>query len=103
MSETGVHPLDGDLFYLVLRNILVSAISTRENYAGLIFHAWYLHDGILAGPRSSLRNALALLQGLGPPLSLHVNIAKCEVLSNCSRDVSQQASCLTYIYLGDVS
>ena len=43
----------------------MSAISTRENYAGLIFHAWYLHDGILAGPRSSLRNALALLQGLG--------------------------------------
>eukprot|EP00731_Ephydatia_muelleri_P027927 Em0019g800a len=66
-------PLDPLLFSLVL-NILVSAISTRDDCAGLNFHAWYMDDGALAGPRSSVMNVLALLQELGPPLSLHVNI-----------------------------
>ena len=33
-------------------------------------------------------NVLALLQELGPPLSLHVNIRKCEVFSQSSLDIS---------------
>ena len=79
-------PLDPLLFSLVL-NILVSAISTRDDCAGLNFHAWYMDDGALAGPRSSVMNVLALLQELGPPLSLHVNIRKCEVFSQSSLDI----------------
>eukprot|EP00731_Ephydatia_muelleri_P039251 Em1273g1a len=85
-SEQGVQqgdPLGPLLFSLVL-NILVSAISSRDDCAGLKFHAWYLDDGALAGPRSS--NILALLQELGPPLGLHVNIRKCEVLGQSSLD-----------------
>ena len=87
-SEQGVQqgdPLGPLLFSLVL-NILVSAISSRDDCAGLKFHAWYLDDGALAGPRSTVSNILALLQELGPPLGLHVNIPKCEVFSQSSLD-----------------
>ena len=88
-SELGVQqgdPLGPLLFSLVL-NILVSAISTRDDCAGLNFHAWYMDDGALAGPMSSVMNVLALLQELGPPLGLHVNIRKCEVFSQSSLDI----------------
>ena len=71
---------------LLVLNILVSAISSRDDCAGLKFHAWYLDDGALAGPRSTVSNILALLQELGPPLGLHVNIPKCEVFSQSSLD-----------------
>ena len=60
--------------------------STRVDCAGLICHAWYLDDGALAGPRSSVRNVLALLQELGPLLGLHVKIHK--VFSHSSLDIS---------------
>ena len=46
-----------------------------------------MDDGALAGQRSSVMNVLALLQELGPPLGLHVNIRKCEVLSQNSLDI----------------
>ena len=45
-----------------------------------------MDDGALAGPRSTVSNILALLQELGPPLGLHVNIPKCEVFSQSSLD-----------------
>ena len=32
---------------------LKSAILTKVNCAGLNFHAWFMGDGALAGPRSS--------------------------------------------------
>ena len=89
-SELGVQqgdPLGGPLLFSLVLNILVSAISTRNDRAGLNIHAWYMDDGALVGPRSSVMNVLALLQELGPPLGLHVNIRKCEVFSQCSLDV----------------
>ena len=57
-SELGVqqgNPLGPLLFSLVL-NILVAAISTRDECAGLNFHAWYMDDGALAGQRCSMMN-----------------------------------------------
>ncbi|KAL5473587.1 hypothetical protein EMCRGX_G028089 [Ephydatia muelleri] len=87
-SEQGVQqgdPLGPLLFSLVL-NILVSEISSRGD-CSLNYHAWYLDDGALAGPGSSVYNILAMLQELGPPLGLHVNIHKCEVFSHSSLDL----------------
>ena len=77
----------GPLLFSLVLNILVSAISTRDDCAGLNFHAWYMDYGALAGPRSSVMNVLALLQELGPPLGLHVNIRKCEVFNQSSLDI----------------
>ena len=45
----------------------------------LLYQAWYLDDGILAGKKSSIRRSLSLIQELGPPLGLYVNISKCEL------------------------
>ena len=44
-----------------------------------MYQAWYLDDGILAGKKSSILRSLSLIQELGPPLGLYVNISKCEL------------------------
>ena len=58
----------------------ITAIA-KDSGCPLLFHAWYLDDGALAGPRSSLCSVLKLMQELGPSLGLHINISKCEVFS----------------------
>ncbi|KAL5487053.1 hypothetical protein EMCRGX_G019610 [Ephydatia muelleri] len=75
-SEQGVQqgdPLGPLLFSLVL-NILVSEISSRGD-CSLNYHAWYLDDGALAGPGSSVYNILAMLQELGDAEFCHHYIA----------------------------
>ncbi|KAL5505646.1 hypothetical protein EMCRGX_G007111 [Ephydatia muelleri] len=74
-SEQGVQQSDplGPLLFSLVLNIHVSEISSRGN-CSLNYHAWYLDDSALAGPGSSVYNILAMLQELGPPLGLHVNI-----------------------------
>ena len=43
----------------------------------ILFQAWYLDDGVLAGKKSSVLRALTLIQEIGHTLGLRVNIAKC--------------------------
>eukprot|EP00731_Ephydatia_muelleri_P011247 Em0006g141a len=77
-SQSGVQqgdPLGPLLFSLVL-NVVVKAIATHPECSDLLYHVWYLDDGVLAGPSSHVRKALSLLIELGPPLGLHVNIKK---------------------------
>ena len=68
--ELGVQqgdPLGPLLFSLVL-NILVKAIyATCSN---LLYQAWYMDNGVLAGPRAALCRALTLLQSEGPALGI---------------------------------
>ena len=83
-SQSGVQqgdPLGPLLFSLVL-NVVVKAIATHPECGDLLYHVWYLDDGVLAGPSSHVRTALSLLIELGPPLGRHVNIKKCEVFSS---------------------
>eukprot|EP00731_Ephydatia_muelleri_P038937 Em0999g3a len=77
-------PLGPLLFSLVL-NILVKAISTT--CSNLLNHAWYMDDGVLAGPRATLCRAITLLQSEGPALGIHINMSKCEVFSSHSLDL----------------
>ena len=70
----------GPLFFSLVLNALITAIA-KDSGCPLLFHAWYLDDGALAGPRSSLCSVLKLIQERGPPLGLHINISKCEVFS----------------------
>ena len=79
-SECGVQQGDplGPLLSLVL-HILVSEILTEPGCAHLLYHAWYLDDGVVAGPNTEVRRVLAILEEKGRSLGLHVNIAKYEV------------------------
>ncbi|KAL5516561.1 hypothetical protein EMCRGX_G001929 [Ephydatia muelleri] len=79
-------PLGPLLFSLVL-NVLVKTISEDTACSSNLFHAWYLDDGVLAGPRQSLCRCLSLLQVHGPALGLLVNVSKCEVFSHHNLDV----------------
>ena len=47
--------------------------------SSLLLHAWYLDDGVLAGPRSALLRVISLLQQDGPSLGLFINVGKCEI------------------------
>ena len=43
--------------------------------------AWYLDDGVLAGERSAVRQALQLIEELGKHLGLNINFSMCELFS----------------------
>ena len=79
-----IDPLGLLLFSLVL-NILVTTIAKDSDCSSLQLQAWYLDDGILAGPRPALQRVLSLLQQEGPSLGLFINLRKCEIFS--SRDL----------------
>ena len=82
-SESGVQqgdPLGPFFFCLVLQKILV-AIAEDTACSGLLFHKWYLDDGVIAGSKPAVERALAIIQASGPPLGLCINLAKCELFS----------------------
>eukprot|EP00731_Ephydatia_muelleri_P033215 Em0026g35a len=68
-SEQGVQqgdPLGPLLFSLVLNK----AVTANPVCAELSYHAWYLDDGVLAGPRPAVLQALSIIQEIGPPNGL---------------------------------
>ena len=87
-SEIGVQqgdPLCPLLFCLVLQQI-ISAIAEDVDCESLLFHHWYIDDGVVAGPVAAITWVLAIIQERGPPLGLNINFAKCELFS--LRDLS---------------
>ena len=89
LSESGVQ--QGDLhrpmlFSLAL-NILVMKIARDNACSNILFHAWYLDDGAVVSPRSSLCWILTLLQEEGPALGIIINLPKCEVFSRHGFDM----------------
>ena len=80
-SEAGVQqgvPLGPLLFCLVQQN-MVSSIAADSVCSELLFHEWYLDDGVVAGPRLAVEKTLSIIQELGPPFGLFVNPTKCEL------------------------
>ena len=83
-SELGVQqgdPLGPLLFSLVLQK-LAASIDADDECIDLLFHSWYLDDGVLAGNRLAVLRALSLIQELGPALGLHINLGKCELFAS---------------------
>ena len=50
-----------------------------EECVVLLYQAWYLDDGALAGNRPAV---LHIIEQMGPSLGLHINFAKCELFSS---------------------
>ena len=73
-------PLGPLLLYLVLHQV-VCAIATDSECASLLFHRWYIDDGVVAGPISAVVTCAYYDKSLGPPLGLHINLSKCELFS----------------------
>ncbi|KAL5510407.1 hypothetical protein EMCRGX_G005945 [Ephydatia muelleri] len=48
-----------------------------------LFHAWYIDDGVIAGSKQAVVQALSIIQDLGPPLGLVINSSKCELYGDC--------------------
>eukprot|EP00731_Ephydatia_muelleri_P000760 Em0001g760a len=88
-SETGVQqgdPLGPLLFALVLQKIL-NAIDADDDCIHILYQAWYLDDGTLAGKKSAILRALSLLDSIGPSLGIFINMSKCELF--CKGDTSE--------------
>ena len=73
-------PIGPLLFCLVLQQV-VSTMAEDADCASLLFHKWYIDDGVVAGPIVAIARVLAIIQNRGPPLGLYINITKCELFS----------------------
>eukprot|EP00731_Ephydatia_muelleri_P012305 Em0006g1199a len=97
-SETGVqqgNPLGPLLFALVLQKIL-NAIDADDDCIHILYQAWYLDDGTLAGKKSAILRALSLLDSIGPSLGIFKNMSKCELF--CKGDT--RAPIGDYLFCG---
>ena len=65
---------------------MVSSIDADDDCLNLLFKAWYLDDGVLAGSKSSLLWALTIIENMGPSLGIFINLSKCEVF--CGSDTT---------------
>ena len=66
-STSGVQqgdPLGSLLFSLVIHPVIIGIENTCES---LFFNKWYLDDGALAGSKTSIDQALSILNNQGPP------------------------------------
>ena len=61
-------PLGPLLFCLVLHQV-VCAIATDSECASLLFHRWYIDDGVVAGPISAVLSVLSVIKDLDAPRS----------------------------------
>ena len=49
----------------------------HDDCLNLLYQAWFLDDGVLAGTTSSLLRALTIIQDMGPSLGIFINLSKC--------------------------
>ena len=99
-SETGVQqgdPLGPLLFALVLQNIyIINAIDADDDCIHILYQAWYLDDGTLAGMKFAILRALSLLDSIGPFLGIFINM--CPNV-HCFVKVTPVSVLHLYIYL----
>jgi hypothetical protein len=73
-------PLGPMLFSLVLQK-LIQSIDNLIDANPNTFHAWYLDDGIIAGPIEVVKKVLELLETKGKEYGFQINHRKCETYS----------------------
>ena len=75
-SESGVQQGDplGPLFFSLVLHKVIVAIDADDVCLRLILQAWYLDDGVLAGPKHAVLCV--------PSLGIFINLSKCELFSH---------------------
>ena len=71
-SESGVQqgdPLGPLLFALVLQK-LISSVDADDECVDLLYQAWYLDDGVIAGDRPAVSRAMHIIEEMGSALGL---------------------------------
>eukprot|EP00731_Ephydatia_muelleri_P026850 Em0018g950a len=72
----------GPLFFSLVLHKVIAAIDADDDCLRLILQAWYLDDGVLAGPKHAVLRALSIFEDLGPSLGIFINLPKCELFSH---------------------
>ena len=74
-SETGVQQGDplGPLFFCLVLHKFVATIVSDDEASHLLYHKWYMDDGVVAGT----------VAREGPHLGLFIKDSKCELFSKC--------------------
>ena len=82
-SETGVQQRDplGPLFFCLVLHKLVATIASDKEASHLLYHKWYMDDGVVAGTRDAVARVIAIIKELGP---LFIKDPKCELFSKCN-------------------
>ena len=73
-------PLGPLLFCLVLHK-LVATIASDEVASHLLYHKWYMDDGVVAGTRNAVARVIAIIKEQGPHLGLFIKDPKCDLNS----------------------
>ena len=77
----------GPVFFALVLHRIVPSIDADDDCLNLLYQAWYLDDGVLAGSKSSLLQALTIFENMGPSLGIFINLTKCEVF--CGSDTTR--------------
>ena len=97
-SEAGVQQGDplGPLFFALVLHNVVSAIDEDDECLDLLFQAWFLDNGVLAGKKGSV---LPILEEYGPSMGIFVNLSKCELFSQNDLLSSMRTSHLPHMVI----
>ena len=68
MKQQG-DPIDPLFFALVLHKV-IATIKADDDCLCLILQAWYLDDGVLAGPKKAALHAFSIIEDLGTSLGI---------------------------------
>ena len=85
-SETGVQQGDplGPLFFCLVLHKLVATIVSDEEASYLLYHKWYMDDGVVAGTGNAVARVIAIIKEQGPHLGLFIKDSKYELFSTCN-------------------
>ncbi|KAL5491482.1 hypothetical protein EMCRGX_G016778 [Ephydatia muelleri] len=85
-SETGVQQGDplGPLFFCLVLHKLVATIVSDEEASHLLYHKWYMDDGVVAGTGNAVARVIAIIKEQGPHLGLFIKDSNYELFSTCN-------------------
>ena len=68
-SESGVQQGDllGPLLFALVLQKIIPAVDMDVKCIQMLFNAWFLDDGVLAGTKSAVLRVMHLIEELGPP------------------------------------